>query len=84
MNIDPKTLTGTWNYPTAMRFGPGRIGELADACESLAMTRPLLVTDPGLAAFDMVTAAVAASGASLFSEIKGNPVGRNEIGRAHV
>ena len=77
MNIDPKTLTGTWNYPTAMRFGPGRIGELAEACESLAMARPLLVTDPGLAAFDMVTAAVAASGASLFSEIKGNPVGRN-------
>ena len=77
MNIDPKTLTGNWNYPTAMRFGPGRIGELADACKSLAMGRPLLVTDPGLSVFPMVSAAVAASGATLFSEIKGNPVGRN-------
>ena len=77
MHIDPKTLTGNWNYPTAMRFGPGRVTELADACESLAMAKPLLVTDPGLAAFPMVADAVAASGATLFSDIKGNPVGRN-------
>ncbi len=77
MNIDPKTLTGSWNYPTAMRFGPGRIAELADACESLGMKRPLLVTDPGLSAFPMVTDAVAASGATLFADIKGNPVGKN-------
>ena len=32
MDIDPQTLRGDWNYPTAMRFGPGRISELADAC----------------------------------------------------
>ncbi len=77
MNIDPQTLRGNWNYPTAMRFGPGRVAELADACKSLGMARPLLVTDPGLSAFPMVTEAVEASGATLFADIKGNPVGQN-------
>ena len=57
MNIDPDTLTGNWNYPTAMRFGPGHISELAEACKSLGMTKPLLVTDPGLAGGTSRTAA---------------------------
>jgi hypothetical protein len=48
MTIDPQTLRGNWNFPTDMRFGPGRISELADACRALGMTRPLLATDPGL------------------------------------
>ena len=49
MQIDPKTLRGDWSYPTRVRFGPGRIAELAQACRELGMARPLLVTDPGLA-----------------------------------
>ena len=82
MNIDPKTLRGNWNYPTAMRFGPGRIAELADACRELGMTRPLLVTDPGLRGLAMVREAVAANDAAglptaVFADIKGNPVGKN-------
>ncbi|MEE8534339.1 MAG: iron-containing alcohol dehydrogenase, partial [Alphaproteobacteria bacterium] len=82
MNIDPKTLRGNWNYPTAMRFGPGRIAELADACRELGMTRPLLVTDPGLRDLAMVREAVAANDAAglptaVFADIKGNPVGKN-------
>ena len=82
MQIDPKTLTGTWSYPTQVRFGPGRIAELPRACKSLGMTRPLLVTDPGLAALPMVAEAVAANEAAglptaVFSEVKPNPLGRN-------
>ncbi len=82
MNIDPKTLRGNWNYPTAMRFGPGRIAELADACRELGMTRPLLVTDPGLRDLAMVREAVAANDAAglptaVFADVKGNPVGKN-------
>jgi alcohol dehydrogenase class IV len=82
MTVDPMTLRGNWNYPTQMRFGAGRIGELAEACRGLGMTRPLLVTDPGLAALPMVTEAIAANEAAglptgLFSEIKPNPVGQN-------
>ena len=82
MNIDPQTLRGNWNYPTAMRFGPGRIAELADACRELGMTRPLLVTDPGLRDLAMVREAVAANDAAglptaVFADVKGNPVGKN-------
>jgi hypothetical protein len=82
MSFDPATLTGNWNYPTAMRFGPGRITELAEACQSLGMAKPLLVTDPGLAGLPMVADALAANQAAglptaLFSDIKPNPVGKN-------
>ena len=42
------TLSGNWNYPTAIRFGAGRIAELAEACRAAGIKRPLLVTDRGL------------------------------------
>ncbi len=64
-----------WNYPTAIRFGAGRVSELGEACRTLGMERPLLVTDPALAAMPMVADAVAASGAGLFSAIHPNPDG---------
>ncbi|KZM45883.1 MAG: iron-containing alcohol dehydrogenase [Marinomonas sp.] len=74
--------TMNWNYPTAVRAGVGRISELADACQSLGMKAPLLVTDPGLASLPMVTDAIAACveaglDCRLFSNIKGNPTGEN-------
>lgn len=80
--IDSKTLRGDWNYPTAMRFGPGRIAELPEACRALGMVRPLLVTDPGLAALPMVSQAIDANAAAdlptgLFADVQANPVGRN-------
>ena len=28
------SLTGNWNYPTSIRFGVGRITELAEVCRS--------------------------------------------------
>ncbi len=59
MTIDPKSLTRNWNYPTAVRFGPGRIAELPDACKELGMKRPLLVTDPGLRMVPMIDSALA-------------------------
>lgn len=71
-----------WNYPTAVRVGAGRIGELAEACKSLGVNRPLLVTDPGLADLPMVSAVVercAQEGlnCAIFSDIKPNPTGEN-------
>ncbi len=82
MTVDPTTLTANWSYPTQILFGAGRIGELAEACRGLGMSRPLLVTDPGLAALPMVRDTIAANEAAglptgLFSDIKPNPVGRN-------
>ena len=38
-----------WNYPTAVRFGAGRIAELPDALKAAGIKKPLLVTDAGLA-----------------------------------
>ena len=69
-----------WNYPTAIRFGAGRIAELPFACHELGIGRPLLVTDPGLVALPMVGEALArceAAGLAVarFSDIRPNPVG---------
>jgi alcohol dehydrogenase class IV len=76
------TLTGNWNYPTSIKFGAGRIAELPDACRSLGMRRPLLVTDPGLAALPMVAKTVAICDAAglpcaVFSDVQPNPVEEN-------
>ena len=75
-------LRGNWNYPTQVRFGAGRISELASACKSVGMRRPLLVTDPGVAKLPMLRDTLAANEAeglktAVFSDIKANPVGKN-------
>ncbi|MFL5496766.1 MAG: iron-containing alcohol dehydrogenase [Gemmatimonadales bacterium] len=72
------------NYPTAIKFGPGRIRELAEHCRTAGITRPLFVTDPGLAAMPMVTAIVedvrrAGLGIAVFSEVRANPVEANVV-----
>ena len=74
--------TANWNYPTAIRFGAGRIKELAEACKSAGMKAPLLVTDPFLATQPMTKAALdslvgAGLDAALFSDVKPNPVESN-------
>ena len=51
--------TTNWNYPTAIRFGNGRIGDLPAACNELGLKRPLLVTDPGIAKLPMIPDALA-------------------------
>ncbi len=73
-------LSGSWNYPTPIRFGAGRIRELADACRELGMSRPLLVTDPGIAALPIVAEALeinrdAGLPTVLYSEVCANPSG---------
>ena len=75
-------LKGNWNYPTSIRFGAGRIRELPEACRSLGMQSPLLVTDSGLAALPMIGQAVASCreaglGCGVFSDIQANPVEQN-------
>ncbi|MEM7173416.1 MAG: iron-containing alcohol dehydrogenase [Pseudomonadota bacterium] len=73
---------GNWNYPTTFRFGTGRVKEVPEACQTLGMARPLLVTDPGLAALPFVSQVLedcraAGLEAEMFSDIKGNPTGEN-------
>jgi len=74
------SLHGNWNYPTTVRFGAGRIQELAQNCRELGMKRPLLITDRGLASLPIVARAVAITeeaglSTALFSDIEANPGG---------
>jgi alcohol dehydrogenase class IV len=46
--METKAMRNDWSYPTTIWFGPGRIDELAKACFSLKIKRPLLVLDPNL------------------------------------
>jgi alcohol dehydrogenase class IV len=71
-----------WNYPTAIKVGPGRIAELPGLCAGLGMRRPLIVTDPGIAALPMLERAAEACrneglACEVFHDVKGNPTGRN-------
>ncbi len=75
-------ITGAWNFPTRVIAGPGRIAELPDLCRAHGITRPLLVTDAGLAKSNMITSIVrrvreAGIPISIFSDVKGNPVESN-------
>ena len=75
-------LKGNWNYPTAIRFGAGRIAELPQACAAARIARPLIVTDPGLARLDVFARVRgicrdAGLGDAVFSDVKPNPVARN-------
>jgi alcohol dehydrogenase class IV len=74
--------TANWSYPTSIRFGPGRISELADVCRTAGIDRPLLVTDAGLAALPITKKAldlleVAGLPAAMFSNVQSNPVDSN-------
>ncbi len=82
MTTDPRQQHGDWSFPTAIRFGAGRIVELAEVCQGLEMTRPLFVTDAGLMGLSMVREAVARSEDAgvpmiIFSDVKSNPVEGN-------
>jgi alcohol dehydrogenase len=75
-------LVANWSYPTAIRFGAGRITELADACEAAGIKRPLLVTDSGLAKLDITGRALdvmrkGGLAPGLFSDVRPNPVETN-------
>ena len=75
-------LAGDWLFPTEIRFGAGRLGELAAVCRRLGLGRPLVVTDRGLAQLPLaanVLSAAAALGAQpgLFSDVQENPTAAN-------
>ena len=71
-------LTANWTFPTAIRFGAGRIAELGTACIAAGIARPLFVTDPGLAPMEITARAIAALRAAnlpvaVFSDVRANP-----------
>ncbi len=75
-------LVGNWSYPTAMRFGAGRISEIADACAAAGISKPLLVTDKGLADLPITQSTLdlleaAGLGRAMFSDVDPNPNEKN-------
>ena len=71
-----------WSYPTTIWFGAGRIAELATACAQAGITKPLLVTDRGLASMDITQGALdlleeAGLRPALFGDGGANPVGED-------
>ena len=67
-----------WSYPTAIKFGVGRIAELATHCAAAGVKKPLFVTDKALASLPITANAVsilaaAGLGSAVFSEVDPNP-----------
>ena len=72
------TITANWSYPTAIRFGAGRIKEIAECCQAVGMKKPLLITDRGLADMDITKSTLdllerSGIGRMLFAEVDPNP-----------
>ena len=77
-------MKSNWNYPTTMWVGKDRIKDLSIACKNLNITKPLLVTDSGLAKSKIVINALnnlKEEGilVELYSNVVSNPTGTNVI-----
>ncbi len=71
-----------WSYPTAIKFGVGRIAELAEHVAAAGLKKPLLVTDKALAGLPITAQALdvlaaAGLGRAVFSEVDPNPNEKN-------
>ena len=76
---DYLSLQSQWSFPTEMRFGAGRIKELAQVCEAHNIRHPLITMDPGLTRLPMaqgIQTQMEKGGMDciIFSKLQGNPV----------
>ena len=75
-------IRSNWSYPTAVRFGAGRIAELPEALKAVGINKPLLVTDAGLVNLPVTQNTLkllrdAGVEAGVFSDVQPNPPGSN-------
>jgi len=76
------SLKANWSYPTAIRFGAGRIAEIGEACAAAGIKKPLLVTDRGLALMEITQRTLklmeeAGLGSAIFADVDPNPTEKN-------
>ncbi len=75
-------LRGNWSYPTPVKFGAGRISELATHVKAAGLKRPLLVTDKALASLPITKQSLdlleeGGLGRAVFSDVDPNPNEKN-------
>ncbi len=75
MSQSPKS---NWNYPTAVKFGAGRVKELPTHLATAGIKSPLIVTDAGIAGMPMFAGIKdvlkeAKISFGVFSDVKPNP-----------
>ena len=75
-------VNANWNYPTPIWFGLDRSSEIVKALLELSIKKPLLVTDPDFSKNENFLQIIQLLKRkkieySIFSNIKGNPTGRN-------
>jgi len=68
-----------WNYPTTVWFGPDRSTQVQQACDTLGIKNPLIVTDPGLLQTPIIEEINSnlSSKTNVYSDVQGNPTGSN-------
>jgi alcohol dehydrogenase class IV len=76
------SIIANWSYPTAIRFGAGRIVEITEACAVAGITKPLLITDRGLAGMEITQKTLdlleaAGLGRAMFADVDPNPNEKN-------
>ena len=81
-------ISNNWNYPTPIWFGLSRRLEIIEALNELTITKPMIVTDPNFAENENFIDILAILKKkqiefSIFSNIKGNPTGKNVVDGVH-
>ena len=76
------SIIANWSYPTAIRFGAGRIIEIAEACAGAGIRKPLLVTDRGFAIMEitlktLVLLRSTGRNCAMFADVDPNPNEKN-------
>ena len=71
-----------WNYPTTVWFGHKRVKDIVNACKSLGINSPLIVTDEALSKLPIMNDLLAPlkdAGVkySVFSDVQPNPTAQN-------
>ncbi len=75
-------VSANWSFPTAIKFGPGRITELPEHVRALNMERPLFVTDSALAGLPITRDTLALLhdaelDVAVFADVRSNPTDAN-------
>jgi len=71
-------MISTWSFPNRIVFGWGAIEQLPSAAERLGASRPLVVTDPGVARSGLLARLAdllgrSGTGFAVFDRVEGNP-----------